>query len=128
MNDYNTMVEKELSGHILDRLGDYIGTNTSELHHELFNTDYYIIGYYQAEKWLNDVADGVFDAIRVVNEYEENNFGNGMISGPKSSESVVNMYTYIVGESLLSEMLGDNYNTELTQELCDEIREENSYS
>ena len=40
-----------------------------DLHNEIFNTDYYIIGTYQAKEWL---ADYTFDAIADINEYEMN--------------------------------------------------------
>ena len=42
------------------------------IHNEIFNTDYYIIGTYEAKKWLGDQA---FDVIGIIKEYEEDNFG-----------------------------------------------------
>ena len=38
----------------------------NELHHEIFNTDYYIIGTYKAKQWL---SDKVFDVIEFIKEY-----------------------------------------------------------
>ena len=68
-----------------------------DLHNEIFNTDYYIIGTYEAKQWLGDQA---FDIIGIIKEYEEDNFGevNTELDNP---EKVVNMYVYIVGEDLI---------------------------
>ena len=33
---------------------EYLNQDISEIHHDLFNTDYYIIGCYKAERWLNN--------------------------------------------------------------------------
>ena len=70
-----------------------------DLHNEIFNTDYYIIGTYEAKQWLGDQA---FDIIGIIKEYEEDNFGevNTELDNP---EKVVNMYVYIVGEDLINE-------------------------
>jgi len=72
-----------------------------EWHHEIFNTNYYIIGTYRAEQWLADYA---FKAIATIKEYETDNFGEVMtdLSNP---EAVVNMYVYIAGEYLLHNLV-----------------------
>lgn len=69
-----------------------------ELHNEVFNTDYYIIGTYDAKKWL---SDEVFNIINIIKEYENDNFGevNTDFSDP---EKVVNMYVYIIGEYIVN--------------------------
>ena len=76
---------------------DYLDKDISDIHFDLFNTDYYIIGYYKAEKWL---GDNVFQVIEFIKEYEKLNFGE-VTTDFTSSESVVNMYVYIIGEQLL---------------------------
>ena len=94
----------ELIEHINDRvveIKEYSPDDWREdLHFHLFNEDYYIIGTYQAKQWLGDYA---FDAIETIREYEQDNFGevNTDFSNP---EKVVNMYAYIAGEYLMSEM------------------------
>jgi len=70
-----------------------------EIHNEIFNTDYYIIGTYEAKKWLGDQA---FDVIGIIKEYEEDNFGE-VTTELDNPEKVVNMYAYIVGEDLINE-------------------------
>lgn len=75
-----------------------------DLHHHAFNTDYYIIGTYKAEKWLED---HIFDVIHTIQDYEMSHFGevNTDLSEP---ERVVNMYTYIVGEEIVNDWLEAN--------------------
>tara|TARA_R110001583_G_scaffold138188_1_gene289828 strand:+ start:79 stop:468 length:390 start_codon:yes stop_codon:yes gene_type:complete len=76
---------------------EWILENKDDLHHHSFNTDYYIIGTYQATKWL---GDKVFNIIEEIKNYENDNFGevNTDFSDP---EKIVNMYAYIVGEEIV---------------------------
>ena len=85
---------------------EYLEQDLTEIHHDWFNTDYYIIGYYECEKWL---SNNVFNVIEEIKEYEQNNFGE-IATDFSSSEQVVNMYVYILGEHII-------YNTELIKEL-----------
>ncbi len=118
------ITEVELLNHISDCIADYEGTEVNELHHNLFNTDYYIVGYYQAEEWLKKHT-GVFNAIGEIQEYERENFGE-INTIMDSAEAVCNMIVYIYGEELLGELdaVTDNHNEELTAELIKEIQEE----
>ena len=86
---------------------DYLNKDISDIHFDLFNSDYYIIGYYHCEKWLNNKA---FDVIGYIKDYEENNFGE-VFTDLSNSEKVVNMYAYIIGEEILSEVIKDVKNT-----------------
>lgn len=85
---------------ILETLKDYNGY-IEDLHSEVFNTDYYIIGTYKSKKALEDY--GVFDAIDKIKEYENTNLGevNTDLSNP---EAVANMLYYIIGEEVLEEV------------------------
>ena len=80
---------------------DWVEEHKEDLHHEIFNTNYYIIGTYKAKQWLEDQ---VFDVIDIIKKYENFNFGsvNTDLSDP---EKVVNMYVYIVGEQIIYEYL-----------------------
>ena len=82
---------------------EYLDQDISEIHHDLFNTDYYIIYYYDAKKWLND---NVFEAIEEIKEYEKFNFGE-VTTDFSNSVSVVNMYVYIIGEYILNDVIED---------------------
>ena len=94
---------EEIKSHFEDFIKDqdpkWIKDNIDDLHHHCFNTDYYIIGTYEATKWL---GENVFEIIEVIRNYEQNQFGevNTDFSDP---EKIVNMYTYIVGEEIVSE-------------------------
>ena len=72
-----------------------------DLHHEIYNTDYYIIGRYQAKKWL---SDEVFSVINIIKEYENMHFGE-VHTDFSQPESVVNMYVYIVGEYIVNDYI-----------------------
>ena len=99
----NNSINQEISSYIASSISDFIGTDIDELHHELFNASYYIVGYYQAEQWLKQHGLSAFDAIDFVQEYERNNFGETYTK--IKAEAIVNMLAYIVGEQLLWECL-----------------------
>lgn len=73
--------------------------DATELHHHLYNEDYFIIGYYNAEKFLDQY--GAFQAIGKVQQYEQDNFGE-VTTDLSDSEKVANMFAYIVGEEALN--------------------------
>ena len=87
-----------------------------DLHHEIFNSDYYIIGYYYAEQWLLNNG-GTFYNIDLIKEYEQSNFGE-VITDFSSAEKVVNMAVYILGEEVLSvsKTLQSKWNNKLDDE------------
>jgi len=95
-----------------------------DLHHRMFNEDYFIIGYYHAENWINQVG-GAFSVIRAIRDYETFNFGE-CSTDLTNSEAVANMYAYILGESLLNDLkcLSDKWDDYLTESDLKEIREE----
>ena len=80
---------------------DWIEENIDDIHHHAFNTDYFIIGYYQAKQWC---CDEVFNIIETIRDYEKSNCGE-VNTDFSSSEKVVNMYAYIVGEEVVQEWL-----------------------
>ena len=93
---------QEIAQHAIDKLnGIGVDTYGCDLHNELFNQDYYIIGRYEAEQWLIKNG-GVFANIGVIQEYETDNFGE-VTTDLSEPERVVNMAVYIAGEEVLSE-------------------------
>jgi len=98
MNYYK---QDEIQQYFYDWLADHdkewINDNKDDLHHHAFNTDYYIIGYAQAEEWLGSHA---FEVIGIIQEYEKDMFGESY-TDLSDSEKVVNMYAYIVGEQIV---------------------------
>lgn len=77
----------------------------SDLHHEVFNTNYYIIGTERAKEALKEYD--VFEAIEKIQEYEINNFGE-LYTDLSDPEKLINMLYYIIGEEVLFEMLNDS--------------------
>ena len=108
---------------LIDALQDgyLVGKPISDIHNEVYNMDYFVIGHYQAEQYLIQ-HEGVFNAIGEVQEYEEFNFGE-VNTDLSSAENVCNMLAYIHGEELLSslETISDNWDEDLTEELQAEI-------
>ena len=80
---------------------DFIENHKDDVHHQIFNLDYYIIGRYKAKIWLEDE---VFNVIDIIKKYENFNFGQ-VTTDLSEPEKVVNMYTYIVGEEIVNNFL-----------------------
>ena len=110
IKDYFT---KEQLAEVLQGATDYGADDFDELFTDMFNSDYYIVGKYEAsqalETFKNDEAldgyttdlDGVFGAIELVKQYESDQFGD--VSTPLDSpEKVANMVEYIRGETLFN--------------------------
>lgn len=97
INKLDSIKEHAING--LENLKGGCSVHGCDLHNELFNTDYFIIGTYQAKKWL---GDEVFDCIEKIKEYEQDNFGQ-VSTDLSDPEKVVNMYAYILGEEILSD-------------------------
>jgi len=97
-----TTHNSEIVNYALNGMDNVIeGIYACDLHNELFNTDYFIIGYYAAEQWLMANV-GIFAAIEEIKDYEQSNFGE-VNTDLSSSEKVVNMYAYIKGEEILAD-------------------------
>lgn len=112
MNNKYDEMRKEAIADIIETLENGYTGYYCDLHNEVFNTDYYIIGTYEAKKALTEYD--VFDAIEKVEEYEKFNFGETYtdISDP---EKLVNMLYYIIGDEIMQDMydieaFDDNYN------------------
>lgn len=73
-----------------------------DLHNEVFNTDYYIIGTYKAKEALKEYD--AFEAIEKVQQYEKDNFGE-VYTDLSDPEKLINMLYYIIGEEVLYEMM-----------------------
>lgn len=90
LENIKEIIENEYDGYYCD------------LHNEVFNMEYYIIGRAEAEKALEEY--GVFNAIEVVCEYEKDNFGEIMMSDLIEPEKLANMLWYIIGEEVIAEL------------------------
>ena len=112
----------ELLETIIEHLETFSGYY-DDLHHEIFNTDYYIIGYYEAEEALNDY--GIFEAIGRIYTYEKDMFGE-VYTDLSDPEKVANMLWYILGEELMIDLdlvnLDGVADEETNQELIERLQ------
>ena len=112
-------MQEEAKRDIIEALQDGYAGYYCDLHNEIFNTSYYIIGTYEAKKALEEY--GVFDAIEKVQEYEKDNFGE-ITTDLSNPEKLANMLYYIIGEEVLFEMMDgikawdDNWNNQADEE------------
>ena len=99
-NKYNEM-RIEAINDIIETLDNGFDGYYADLHNEVFNTSYYIIGTCKAKEALKEFD--VFEAIEKVMEYEKFNFGE-VTTEIHNPEKLVNMLYYIIGEEIISEM------------------------
>lgn len=111
-NDKHNEMKQEAIEAIIEALEDGYSGYYCDLHNEVFNTDYYIIGTYRAKEALREYD--VFDAIELVQTYEKEQFGEIYtdLSDPKK---LINMVYYIIGDEVIGEMyeieaFEDNWN------------------
>ena len=117
-------MRKEAREDIIEALRDGYTGYYCDLHNEVFNTDYYIIGTYQAKEALKEYD--VFEAIEKVQTYEKDNFGE-ICTDLSDPEKLINMLYYIIGEEVLYEIMEgvdefhDNWNNKADEETNAEI-------
>lgn len=118
---------EELKSVIVDAINDnrLDDMYVCDIHNEVFNSDYFIIGRYEAEQWLQNNG-GIFNAIETIKEYEEDNLGQ-VTTDLSDAEKVCNMFVYILGEQVLNDLetiknnWDDRLNDELKEALLDEL-------
>tara|TARA_R100001480_G_scaffold60412_1_gene72955 strand:+ start:1010 stop:1357 length:348 start_codon:yes stop_codon:yes gene_type:complete len=97
---------------IKNELLDYVENNNltlsealqdDDLHYKVYNSDYFIIGYYNAEQWLikND-RNYTFEVLGYVQEQEE--IALGTIEKIDNAERLVNLYAYWLGYEVIAEL------------------------
>ena len=101
-NNKEKEMREEARAAIIEALQDGFSGYYCDLHHEVFNTDYYIIGTHKAKEALRGYD--VFDAIEKVQTYEKDNFGE-VYTDLSDPEKLINMLYYIIGEEVLYEMM-----------------------
>ena len=117
--------QREIKEFCMERLKEIADYNkedfkdmcTSELHQQIFDNDYYIIGRYQAKQWLGVDA---FDCIGEIQEYENAHFGE-CHTDFSEPEHVVNMWTYIQGYEIIDECFEDVCDNYLDPQLKMEV-------
>lgn len=104
MTHYNKMHEEmkqEAIEAIINTLEDGYSGYYCDLHNEVFNTDWYIIGTYAAKEALKEYD--VFEAIELVQEYEKEQFGT-VYTELSNPEKLINMVYYIIGDNVIGQM------------------------
>ena len=124
MNTKDLEMRKQAREEIIEALQDGYSGYYCDLHNEVFNTDYYIIGTYRAKEALKEYD--VFEAIEKVQTYEKDNFSE-VNTDLSNLEKLINMLYYIIGEEVLYEMMdgieawGENWNNQADEETNAEI-------
>lgn len=121
-NKKHEEMKQEAIEAIIEALEDYTGYYC-DLHNEVFNTDYYIIGTYRAREALKEYD--VFEAIELVQSYEREQFGE-VYTDLSDPEKLINMVYYIIGDEVIGEMFAieifeDNWNNVADEEVNAEI-------
>ena len=114
---HNDMKEQAIAD-IIEALENGYSGYYCDLHNEVFNTDYYIIGTYQAKEALKEYD--VFEAIELVQNYEKEQFGE-IYTDLSNPEKLINMVYYIIGDEVIGEMydieaFNDNWNEQANEE------------
>jgi len=77
--------------------------NNDDLHFNVYNSDYFIIGYYNAEQWLIDEGRNyTFEVLEYVQEKSEEMFGT--IEKITDAERLVNLYSYWLGYEVIADL------------------------
>lgn len=97
----------ELIEHVEALIADGVLTsdNKDDWHHLAFNEDYYIIGHYNAEKWLEKHNVSAWKAIDYVTDMAFDQFGEGNVA--INPENIVNTLVYFAGYDALQEIEED---------------------
>lgn len=119
--------KEEIIEDILEYLKNTNGFYGCDLHNEVFNTDYYIIGTYKAKKALENY--GVFEALDKVQTYEKENYGE-VFTDLSDPEKVANMLYYIESQEYIyssdgeiSEILDEYWDDELPEKEIEKLVE-----
>ena len=96
------LLKQDVKDYLIQQLQDDVGLDNdiNDLHHYLINEDYFIIGYYQARKWLE--KESVFESIEKIKDYEKSNFGE-VTTDFSDEEKTANMLAYILADEILNE-------------------------
>jgi len=125
MKSYETTLnelENEVKSVIRADIENYQYSTLEDFHFDQFNSDYYIIGTYQAKEWLTE--KDVFNCIEIVQEWEREVFGE-LQSDISNAEKLASLVMYAVGENVLFDMCSDldiEYHEDLTKEDIKEIK------
>ena len=96
------LMREEAKAAIIEALENNYSGYYCDLHNEIFNSYYYIVGNYKAREALKEYD--VFKAIKKVTEYEKDNFGQ-VYTDLSDPEELINVLFYIISEEVLYEIM-----------------------
>ena len=105
MSKYFT--DDEIKETLLDNLDGYEGIKDytfDDVFNDLFNSDYYIIGYKEAENALKEY--GIFKALDEVQQFDVENFGE-WDTDYTDPEKIANILEYIHANEYMQDVLAD---------------------
>lgn len=120
-NEYQKQIRQDAVDAIIEALEFGYEGDIYDLHNDLFNTDYYIVGTYEAEQFLNGY--GFFDAIREIKEYDHS-YDYVSLNMIENAEKMANLLYYIIGYEIFSiiqdefpdlEEFGEDVNSEIIE-------------
>ena len=120
---FSSEIKKELACEMIDYIENYgiQDMYLCDIANELYNTDYYIIGIYQAKEWLKKYFDDMLEVIEYWKEETGEPYGE-MIT---DVEKMATLVAYTVIDDLLYEAyehIGLDSN-----EICDKSDEQEIY-
>ena len=107
MTECEYFTDDEIKEILLDNLDGYEGINSytfDDVFNDLFNSDYYIIGYKEAEEALKEY--GIFKALDEVQQFDVENFGH-WDTDYTDPEKVANVLEYIHANEYMQDVLVD---------------------
>ena len=89
-------------------IDEVMNDEDDDIHDKVFNQDYFIIGYYNAQQWLIDEQGNnrTFEVLSYVQEQEKDNFGE-VETIFDNAETLVNHYAYWLGYEVIANIPGD---------------------
>lgn len=84
-------------------IDNVMNDDSDDIHDEIFNQAYFIIGYHNAEQWLIDEQGNnrTFEVLSYVMEHEKLNFGT-VETVYDNAETLVNNYAYWLGYEVIA--------------------------
>lgn len=117
-------IKKELASEMIEYIENY-GVREMYLYdiaNELYNTDYYIIGIYQAKEWLKKYFDDMLETIGYWEDETGETYGQMITT---DVEKLATLVAYTVVDNLLYEAY-DHIGLD-SNEICDEKSEQIIY-
>ena len=108
------LIKEEVEHNCLE--SDTIGEryfDISDFHSKLFNEDYHFVYTADCNDFIESQFGNAFEAIEIVKDYEESNFGT--FNTTIDAFNIANMLIYIIGDDLIYNVLSIDDETTVKQ-------------